>query len=308
MTSGTRIDPSHIPSSTYRLQMNSSFTFANAKEIVDYLDRLGIGDCYLSPVYRATPGSVHGYDVTDHGSFNPEVGTAEDFDRLAAALRGRGMGILLDVVPNHMCISNESNTWWWDVLENGPSSPYAAFFDIDWIPPKEELVGKVLLPILGEQYGYVLEDQGIRLAFEHGSFHIYCGEVRLPVAPGTWHRILGPALANLHRELGADAKEVLELESIGTALTYLPPRTETDPERIRERRREKEIIKGRLEQLAESNPVIRRTIEDVVREINGRKADPRSFDALDRLLTEQVYRLSFWRVAADEINYRRIAR
>ncbi len=305
MKSGTRIDPSHIPSSTYRLQLNSSFTFENAAEIVDYLDRLGIGDCYLSPVYRASPGSVHGYDVTDHGFLNPEIGTAEDFDRLAAALRGRDMGILLDVVPNHMCISNESNAWWWDVLENGPSSPYAAFFDIDWVPPKEELVGKVLLPILGEQYGYVLENQGIRLAFELGSFHTYCGEVRLPVAPGTWHSILGPALAKLHRELGADTKEVLELESIGTALSYLPPRNETDPERIRERRREKEIIKGRLEQLAESSPVARKIIEDVVRETNGHKGDPRSFDALDRLLADQVYRLSFWRVAADEINYRR---
>ena len=150
-----------IPGSSYRLQFNKSFTFRDATRLVEYLDGLGITDVYASPILAARPGSVHGYDVIEHARLNPEIGTEEDLDALVAALRERGMGMILDLVPNHMCIASPDNRWWNDVLENGRSSPYAPFFDIDWQPPKSELHEKVLLPVLGEQYGRVLESQEI---------------------------------------------------------------------------------------------------------------------------------------------------
>jgi len=223
-----------IPASTYRWQLNHQFTFQDAVPLVEYLEELGISDCYASPLAMARPGSLHGYDVTDGSRLNPELGTREDLDHWAEQLRRHGMGLILDVVPNHMCVADSSNAWWWDVLENGPSSRFAQFFDIDWRPPKEELADKVLLPVLGDQYGRVLENQEIRIVHREGTFYVAYEQMLLPLAPRT-------------RSL------------IGAAF----------------------------------------------QEINGRRGDPRSFDKLERLLAGQFYRLSFWRVAADEINYRR---
>src|SRR5256885_11477571 len=161
-----------VPTSTYRLQFNTGFRFADAAALVEYLDALGITDCYASPLSMARPGSVHGYDVVDPTRLNPELGGPEDFQRFTDALRERQMGLLLDVVPNHMCIAVGENWRWRDVLSNGPSSSYARFFDIDWRPPKAELAGKVLLPTLGEQYGRVLET-GIAVAYQDdGSFSV----------------------------------------------------------------------------------------------------------------------------------------
>jgi (1->4)-alpha-D-glucan 1-alpha-D-glucosylmutase len=291
--------------STYRLQFNRFFAFAQATELVDYLDRLGIGDCYASPLLMARPGSLHGYDITDHSRLNPEIGTDAELRAFAAALRERGMGLLLDIVPNHMCVAHPSNVYWWDVLENGPSSPFARFFDIDWRPPKDELAGKVLLPVLGDQYGRVLENQEIAVIYEDGAFYCTFYETRLPIAPHSWRLILEPAAAAARASLGESHPDVLELESILTALSHLPPRTETDEGKVRERQREKEIIKRRLETLIEANEEVRRANAESLRTINGTKGDERSFDLLERLLADQAYRLSFWRVAADEINYRR---
>ncbi len=295
----------HIPASTYRLQLNRFFPFGEAVEMVDYLDSLGISDCYASPVLMARPGSLHGYDVTDFTRLNPEIGGEQEFSRFAEGLKQKGMGLLLDVVPNHMCIVDETNTWWWDVLENGPSSGYARFFDIDWKPPKEDLTDKVLLPVLGDQYGRVLEDQQIAIAYDGGSFHTCFNHSRLPVAPRTWHLILEPVLEGLKQELGDAHENVLELESILTAISHLPPHMETDGARIRERQRETEVIKRRLSTLLEANAPLRRIFDASLIQINGSKGNPRSFDRLERLLSEQAYRLSYWGVAADEINYRR---
>src|SRR5262245_7197180 len=192
----SRVPRPHIPSSTYRVQLNSSFTFQHAADLVDYLDGLGIGTCYVSPVLTARSGSPHGYDVIDHSRLNPDIGTDEQFCEFALRLRDRGMGLLLDVVPNHMCVDT-GNAWWWDCLENGPGSPYAHYFDIDWNPPKEELAGKVLLPVLGDQYGRVLESQGLQIVYESGAFWAMLGETRLPLAPQSWRLILEPALAQL---------------------------------------------------------------------------------------------------------------
>jgi (1->4)-alpha-D-glucan 1-alpha-D-glucosylmutase len=295
----------YTPLATYRLQFNHTFTFEQAAGLVEYLHELGISDIYASPFLMARPGSLHGYDVTDHSKFNPEIGGEDSFTRLAQTLDGHKMGLIADVVPNHMCISHASNRWWWDVLENGPSSSFARNFDIDWRPPKEELVNKVLLPTLGDQFGRVLENQEIQIVFDEGQFQASVYGTNLPLAPGTWIMILDPAVAKLRESLGAAHQFVAELESIITALSHLAGTTETDEARIRERQRERDIVKRRLSGLLEASPEARTAIQDALSAINGRRGEPRSFDRLERLLESEAYRLSFWRVAIDEINYRR---
>jgi (1->4)-alpha-D-glucan 1-alpha-D-glucosylmutase len=294
-----------LPTSTYRFQFNHNFTLKQAEGLIDYLANLGITDCYASPLVLARPGSLHGYDVTDHSMVNPEIGGEEQLVEFARGLRTRGMGLILDTVPNHMCIAHPSNRWWADVLENGPSSPFARFFDIDWDPPKANLKNKVLLPVLGDQFGKVLENQEIKITYEGGTFALQLYEFALPVAPRTWTLLLEPVVETLRAVLSESDSAVVELASIVTALTYLPLRTETDQARVKERLREKEVIKGRLSALTESSADIRAAIDGSLKEINGIKGAPHSFDRLERLLEEQAYRLSFWQVAADEINYRR---
>jgi (1->4)-alpha-D-glucan 1-alpha-D-glucosylmutase len=292
-----------IPVSTYRLQFNRGFTFRHAREIVPYLHELGITDCYASPYFQARPESLHGYDITDHNKLNEAIGSREDYDAWIAQLRAHAMGQLLDFVPNHMGIGESRNLWWMDVLENGPSSKYAPYFDIDWQPLKPELHDKVLLPILGDQYGRVLERGELKVHYEDGSFCLSYYEHRFPIAPGTYRYILDVALKHLESFKGEDF--YAELQSILTALEYLPRRTETDPERIAERTREKEIIKRRLERRSQEAPQVREAMESALKQINGVPGDARSFDALDELLNDQSYRLAFWRVTAEEINYRR---
>jgi (1->4)-alpha-D-glucan 1-alpha-D-glucosylmutase len=294
-----------IPLATYRLQFGPALGFDEAAELADYLADLGVDTLYASPIFAARPGSAHGYDVIDPGAVNPELGGEEGFARLSAALARRGMGLLLDVVPNHMCVAAAQNAWWSDVLENGPSSPHARWFDIDWSPPKADLANKVLLPVLGDQYGRVLENGEIRVGMADGGFHVDYHGLRLPTAPRTTSRILAPVLERIRPALGPEDPYVLELESIVTALSHLPSRTETDPERVRERQREKEIVKRRLAALVDASPAVARALEAVIVELNGKKGDPRSFDGLEAFLASQAYRLSSWRVAADEINYRR---
>lgn len=290
--------PRRIPCSTYRVQFCKSFTFRDALRRIPYLHGLGITDLYASPFLAARPGSTHGYDIVDPTKLNPEIGTDEDLDRLHEALESRGMGLVMDVVPNHMCVNANDNVWWNDVLENGPSSPFAKFFDIDWRPPKTELVDKVLLPLLGEQYGRVLENGELQLAENRGAFTVSYYERRFPIGPGTYAMILGGALARL-------AQPDEELESIITASKRLPSRVERSAEKVRERQREKEIVKNRLAELLGRSPEVRKALDDELRAINGTKGDPRSFDKLEALLAQQAYRLSYWRVAAEHINYRR---
>jgi (1->4)-alpha-D-glucan 1-alpha-D-glucosylmutase len=299
-----RLHP-RIPAATYRLQFNSRFTFDNARCLLPYLDALGVSDVYASSYLGAKPGSMHGYDITHHNALNPEIGTSDDFDRFVEALRARGMGQILDVVPNHMGIADGCNPWWNDVLENGPSSPYAEFFDVDWDPIKRQLANKVLLPILGDQYGRVLENQELVLDYAGGAFSLRYYETRLPIDPRSATQILSHRLEALANALGETDTRLQEYHSIITALTNLPARTERAPERIRERLREKEVIRRRLARLTESCEAIRISIQETIRIFNGKREDPRSFDLLDRLLDDQAFRLSYWRVAAEEINYRR---
>src|SRR5882757_171685 len=292
-----------IPTATYRLQFNKNFTFRQAREIVPYLDQLGISHAYASPYFQAGAESMHGYDITDHNKLNVAMGSRKDYDAWIAELHSHGMGQIVDFVPNHMGINDPQNVWWQDVLENGPSSLYAPYFDIDWRPLKTDLHDKVLLPILGDQYGRVLERGELRVRFDGGSFSLTYFDHVFPIAPGTYRDILELALENLAEFREEDF--YAEFQSILTALEYLPRRTETAPERIKERAREKEIIKKRLERRCAEAPQVQRAIEKAVETINGHIGDPRSFDRLDELLNAQSYRLAFWRVAAEGINYRR---
>jgi len=296
-----------IPTATYRLQVHRGFTFAQAAEVVPYLADLGISHCYLSPILKARPGSTHGYDIVDHAALNPEIGDAGSFDRLVQVLRRCDMGLILDVVPNHMGVGGDDNGWWLDVLENGQASPYAAFFDIDWQPEWEALRGKILLPILGDRYGALLERGELRLALdeERGELAVRYFGHHMPIDPMTYPCVLGHRIAALEGELGGDHPAVLELESLTTAFRHLPPRTDTQPEACAERLRDKEILKRRLAGLCIEAPEIAVFVRHNVALFNGVAGDPRSFDRLHGLLEAQGYRLAYWQVAADEINYRR---
>lgn len=294
-----------IPTATYRIQFNAGFTFLDATEIVPYLAELGISDLYASPYLQARPGSLHGYDIVNHAALNPEIGTEHEHGRMASALREQGMGHLLDIVPNHMGIAGGANAWWMDVLENGPSSPCASYFDVDWHPRKPELEGKVLLPVLGDQYGRVLERGELELRYEDGLFRLRYFENVFPVAPASTAAVLRLALEELDGVLEPDHADRMELESVATALERLPARRRTDPPSVAERRREKVVTQRRLAALVRHSGPVRTALETALAAYNGDPADPRSFDRLDALLGEQSYRLAFWRVAAEEINYRR---
>jgi (1->4)-alpha-D-glucan 1-alpha-D-glucosylmutase len=295
-----------FPEATYRIQFHAGFTFRAARELVPYLHALGITHLYASPYLKARPGSQHGYDIVDHQSLNPEIGSEDDYNAWVEELHAHGMGQILDVVPNHMGIVGNHNAWWNDILENGPASPYANFFDIDWYSSfKLELREKVLLPILGENYGQVLEARQLQLQFQDGVFAIAYFDHRFPVSPCTYDRILEHDLPELEQTLGPAALPFLEYQSIGTAIKHLPRRNERDTVRIAERLREKEVIKRRLATLAADVPAVQAFIARNVELFNGRPGDSRSLDLLDSLLNAQAYRLCYWRVAADEINYRR---
>ncbi|MBA2691303.1 MAG: malto-oligosyltrehalose synthase [Rubrobacter sp.] len=281
------------PRSTYRLQFNKAFTFSDAAELVPYLADLGISDLYASPFMEAHPGSMHGYDIVDHNSINPEVGGRAGLERLSETLRAHGMGHLLDWVPNHMGVGPD-NPWWMDALENGPASPRARFFDIDWRPTnRRELDGKVLLPVLGGHYREVLENGELELAFdsEGGSFFVSYYEHRCPIDPGTYPEILEDATVG--------EEHTAEFESVVTAFGNLPGRDEANEESTAERMRDSTINKERLARMCADSPSVASAVEGRVEKMNG---DP---EALHYLLENQAYRLVFWRVASDEINYRR---
>src|ERR1700730_1641091 len=292
-----------VPTGTYRLQFNRHFTFKDATNMIPYLQKLGISDIYSSPFFRSRPDSDHGYYVSNHNELNAAIGTRKEFDEMVATLKEFGLGQIADFVPNHMGIIDPQNEWWMDVLENGPSSRFAQFFDIDWDPLKEALRNKVLLPVLGDQYGRVLEHGEFHFRFEEGAFYLTYFDWVFPLNPRTYHFFLRIALEKLGQY--SDEDMYLDLESILTALEYLPPRTDTDEEKIRERAREKEVIKRRISRLCRECPQVEESIELAIRQLECRVGDSHSFDKLNELLDAQAYRLSYWKVAAEEINYRR---
>jgi (1->4)-alpha-D-glucan 1-alpha-D-glucosylmutase len=299
-----RREPLAVPASTYRLQVHAAFPLTAALDIVPYLHRLGIDACYTSPYFTAAPGSTHGYDVCNHNEISAEVGGVDAHAAFTGALRDAGMGHVVDFVPNHMGIGS-SNAWWADVLENGPSSPAARFFDIDWSPVKAELHAKLLLPILGDQYGQVLERGELQLAFKAGTLVLTYFEQELPINPRQTPRVYRLAVDRLTAEVGPDNPFVHEFLSIMSSLQNMPGYTVQDPRLMVERQREKEVARARLARLVSEGEIVLRCIEEAIREFNGTPGQPASFDALHDLLEQQAYRLSYWRTAAHEINYRR---
>jgi (1->4)-alpha-D-glucan 1-alpha-D-glucosylmutase len=298
-------EPQYVPTSTYRLQIHGGFPLPAARDVVPYLQRLGVGACYTSPYFAAAPGSTHGYDVCNHNEINSELGGAEAHAAFTDAINAADMLHVVDFVPNHMGIGTGTNAWWCDVLENGPSSPAAKFFDVDWTPVKAELHAKLLLPILGDQYGRVLERGELQLAFRDGGLVLKHFETELPINPRQAPRVYRYAVKPLKQALGTDSPHVDEFLSIISSLEHMPPYTEQEPEQMAERQREKEVARGRLARLASEVPQVREAIEAAVHHVNGEPGRPESFDPLHELLEAQAYRLAYWRAASHEINYRR---
>ncbi|MEW5762743.1 MAG: malto-oligosyltrehalose synthase [Bacillota bacterium] len=283
-----------IPTATYRLQFNPQFRFADAAAVVPYLDALGITDLYASPIFAARAGSPHGYDVTDPTRLNPELGGEEGFAALARALQDRGMGLILDVVPNHMAAAAD-NPWWRDVLRRGPDAAHARYFDIDWTTGGPGPAGKVLLPVLGAPYGRALENGELTLAVSEDGLWVRYHEHRFPLNPISCARVLG------WRPEGAAAPGPAhpapgELAEAAAQLAALPAGAGEDTFRR---------AWGKIWELYRTRPEIKNFVDENLRLFNGRKDDPESFDALHTLLEAQAYRLALWRTAGWKINYRR---
>lgn len=293
-----------VPHGTYRLQLHKDFTFKDAEALVPYLQKLGVSHLYSSPFLTARPGSMHGYDIISHKQLNPEIGSNADLDSLDKLLKSRGMGLVLDMVPNHMGIGTH-NAWWMDVLENGPASQFANYFDIDWSPIKPELHGKVTIPVLGDVYGNILRSGQLKLTFypDRGSLAVRYYEHELPLNPLTYPVVLGQRVDVLKDRLGADDMDVLEYQSIITAFSHLPGHMEYD--KFNERIREKRLQMRRLADLCKRNPTIADFIEQNLEVFEVKPDDAASIQRMNALLERQAYRLVFWRVATDEINYRR---
>ncbi|MFL6301500.1 MAG: malto-oligosyltrehalose synthase [Terriglobales bacterium] len=295
-------DARHRPLATYRLQFHAGFRFADALQLVDYFSALGISHLYSSPIFKARAGSTHGYDITDHNKLNPEVGTDEEFRAWTDVLKARGIGLVLDIVPNHVGIG-EHNPWWQDVLANGRSSRFAEYFDIDWSPLKPELENKVLLPVLGLQYGEELESGRIKLEFD-GEFYIAYYDKRFPLDVRSYNLLLEPALSKMRAEHGEAMPETKELDAWMIAARELAPHSTSDAEFAQQRRKQLPALKNWFKQIV-SMEIGQRAIEAALFIGNGYPGEPHSFDLLHRVLEAQPYRLAHWRVSAEEINYRR---
>lgn len=295
-----------IPDSSYRIQFNKEFTFNQATEIIPYLKKLGISHVYASPLLLPKSGSMHGYDTVNHNSINLEAGTFEEFNRFVDTLHYHGTGLILDTVPNHMS-TNKENKWWQDVLENGQASEYAHYFDIEWNPIKPELKGKVLVPVLGDRYGNILSGGLFNFNFneEAGKFYLNYYEHEFPLDPSSYPAILEYRLDVLVARLGTSTKDFPEYLSILTVFKNLPKNTETEYEKIRERIREKDIAHARLSELCRQNYVVKGFLEENLIDFKCSPDNRISMEKVHNLLEEQAYRLAYWRVSADEINYRR---
>jgi (1->4)-alpha-D-glucan 1-alpha-D-glucosylmutase len=264
------------PTSTYRIQLRPEFGFDAAAEVTPYLRRLGISHMYTSPVLEAAPGSTHGYDVVDHARVAQSLGGDEAHERMVGALGRAGLGHVVDVVPNHMATSTPANRWWWDVLANGQQSRYASFFDIDWDPPERKLRDKILLPVLGDHYGRVVEGGQLRLARLDGEAAVWYYEQAFPLCLPSLAPLLVRAALQVGSSAGAELAEAMA-QPVGDG--------------GRER--------SSFADLCRDDPELAAAFDG---ELLATQADP---DALDQLLEGQHYRLAWWRTASQELDYRR---
>jgi (1->4)-alpha-D-glucan 1-alpha-D-glucosylmutase len=296
--------PKRLPSATYRVQLNQEFRVADAVKILDYLHELGISDLYVSPVLVSRKGSGHGYDVTDPTRINPDLGSEEDFTAFQTELQNRGMGLLLDTVPNHMAASAE-NPWWMDVLENGAQSAFAAFFDIEWHPHSRPLDGRILLPVLGRPFGEALDAGEIKLTFQDSRFFFQYFDSLFPVAPRSYYAILNHRFERLKEVLPEDAPAFHEYSGIIASVRELSGADRRSAETAADRRLRFESSRDRLRSLTTGSKEMATFVQENVSDINGREGDPGSFGFLQRLLAEQNYKLAFWQNLNESINYRR---
>jgi len=306
------------------LQFGRGFGFNEARSVVPYLNRLGISDVYASPIFRAHSDTASGYDIIDPTSLSPSLGSRDEFIAFCTALKQHEMGLVLDIVPNHMA-AHTSNRWWRDVLENGPASPYANYFDIEWDPPSRARSARILWPILGAAYAEVLEGRELVLTFSEVGFAVQYFDRSLPIDPATYGTIVsrvqtgvvqtgqmqagvvqsGVPQAGIPNGGETCGPMLAELSALGSLIQSLPPSTATDAQEVARRYREKEEVKSRLWNLYTTNACFHSSLDKVIRVFNGEAGDPRSFDLLDELMGHQPYVLSFWQVAREKVNYRR---
>ena len=278
------------PLATYRLQLHAGFGFDSAAGIADYLKSLGVSHVYSSPYLQAMPGSKHGYDVADEHRVNLELGGPEAHERFCLRLGECELGQVLDIVPNHMAIGGRWNRWWWDLLENGLASPYASYFDIDWQSPEERLRNKVLLPILGDHYGRVLERREIRIVRNGSEFIARYHEHELPLAPETVAPLLQTAAEKARSEaLGflADSLDRLSAVDVSKRSSLVA------------RSRDLKVIFKWLDRLFTEQSNVAASVDETIAEVNANE------DALDDVLNRQNYRVAYWKTASRDLGYRR---
>jgi (1->4)-alpha-D-glucan 1-alpha-D-glucosylmutase len=296
--------PSRVPLATYRLQFNSNFRFRDAIPILDYLRDLGISHVYASPILSSRHGSGHGYDVTDPASIDLDLGGPEDFATLQAALEGRGLGLILDIVPNHMAASSE-NRWWMDVLEFGPDSAFSSFFDIDWNSPSRTLAGKLLLPFLGGPFGDVLNNGELKIGLHDGRFLLHYFDHTFPLSPASYAEILGHCQADAQIVLDQGSPAALEWQGILAVAQSLLYSISATAQEAAERRVKFESLRDRLKQLLTASPAVGACVDRTLERLNGAPGDLASFVKLEQILGAQHYRLAYWQAPSEAINYRR---
>jgi (1->4)-alpha-D-glucan 1-alpha-D-glucosylmutase len=288
-----------IPTATYRIQFHPGFKFEAAQKIINYLVELGISDIYASPIFKARQGSTHGYDVVDPTQINPELGTPDNFEALVSEIKRHNMGWIQDIVPNHMAYDSQ-NAWLMDVLENGLDSESAEYFDIEWEHPYEDFKGRVLTPMLGNFLGECLENGEIQLNYEEQGLSINYYSLKLPVRIESYGLFISQHLGQLARELGRRHPDFVKLLGLLYLIKNIPSETKG-----KERYDQIAFVKGLLWELYTQNHEIQEFIDGNIKLFNGEKGNPESFNLLETLLNEQFYRLAFWKVGAEEINYRR---
>ncbi len=289
----------YLPTATYRIQFNHSFGFRESGKILSYLADLGISDIYASPIFRARKGSTHGYDVVDPNQLNPELGTLADLEALSERMKKYQLCWLQDIVPNHMSFDCENHLLM-DVLEHGESSKYYRFFDIDWNHPYSSIKGKVLAPFLGRFYGVSLEDREITLKYGPAGLTVVYGGLILPLRIESYLNVLTIRLSTLKNKLGEDNPDYSKLLGILYVLKTLP--SSDDPQ---DRYEQTNFIKRTLWEIYSNNKDVRNFLNTNIRILNGSKGNAESFNLLDDILAQQLFRLSYWKVATEEIDYRR---
>lgn len=279
----------NLPFATYRLQLHAGFTFDDASRIVDYLHELGVSHIYCSPYLQAAKGSMHGYDVVDHHKINRELGGEVAFQRFCDQLRKSQLGQILDVVPNHMSLARD-NHYWWDVLENGPSSRYASYFDIDWQPSESNTRDRILVPVLGDQYGHILSSGKIKVVRHGAKFLVQYAEHFYPAAPRSIPVFLLKAAERISSSI---------LGFLSDSYSRLPAPDMVERSAVLMRHRDKDVINRFLEKVCVEDSTAADAIDDAIAELND------DIDALDSFLEQQNYRLAYWRTAGQELSYRR---